>query len=377
MAEVSGQGGALTMPAIGGYLEIELPASTTPAPYPQALRFQSARAAFLALLRAARPSRVWIPHYICGTMLASLEEAGVEVAPYRIGADLRPAEDIRLGGSDWVVYVNYFGICSAQIDELLDRVDRKRVVIDSSQALFAPPCDCLATLYSPRKFLGVPDGGLLVSELPVEAPALTEDGSYDRALPLLKRLAFSPEEGYAEHQLAEATLVGQEPKGMSALTAKLLSTVDYERVRCRRNDNFALLHRHLGRFNALPLNLDSIDGALCYPLLANAPQLRDFLIGKRIFVARYWPDVLERVDASSCEEFRVQSLIALPCDQRYGEAEMNTLIHACMDFLSTAEEKNAALFARIEQMRSGRYDGMAERRRPGKGSRFDLPVHRP
>lgn len=47
---------------IGGYFEFEI--SNLGLPYEQALRFQSARAAFLALLRAGRPRRFFAKTYM-------------------------------------------------------------------------------------------------------------------------------------------------------------------------------------------------------------------------------------------------------------------------------------------------------------------------
>ena len=49
--------------AIGGYFELELPRGQDDY-YPQALKYQSARAAFYALLLFAKPQRVWMPYYI-------------------------------------------------------------------------------------------------------------------------------------------------------------------------------------------------------------------------------------------------------------------------------------------------------------------------
>ena len=64
---------------------------------------------------------------------------------------------LREGG--WLLYVNYFGICQHQERQVLERFGASRVVLDRSQAFFADPIDCLATIYSPRKFFGVPTEG--------------------------------------------------------------------------------------------------------------------------------------------------------------------------------------------------------------------------
>ena len=317
---------------IGGYFELEFPQPKAPL-HPQAAMFQSARAAYLALLRAGKPKRVWMPHYICSTMLMSMDKAGVEAVFYKIDADFYPAEEIELQDGDWLLYVNYFGICNANVTKLLTQFDRERVIIDASQALFAPPADCLATIYSPRKFFGIPDGGMLVASIPVDAPSLQDKSSFDRSIPLLKRLAFTPEDAYLDHRRAEQTLFGQEPAAMSKLTEKIMSGIDHEHARSVRNTNFSFLHKHLANHNLLHINSANIDGALCYPLLTKNLRLREALIDRRIFTATYWQDVLHRLDESAHECLLTRGIVPLPCDQRYGAMEMELIVETCREQL--------------------------------------------
>lgn len=317
--------------AIGGFFELELPSSKAPL-YPKTVDFQSARAAFLGLLRTGKPQRVWMPYYICDTMLFPLEQADVDLAFYKLDERFHIADDICLQRGEWLFYVNYFGICTAYAESLLNRFDRKSVVLDFSQSLFSPPLDCLATIYSPRKFLGIPDGGMLVTSLAVSEPTVRDEASFRRALPLLKRSAFTPEEAYEEHVREENALCEPDPKKMSALTSRILLSVDYEEVCRARNRNFSYLHDRLAGYNLFRFEPCDVNGPLCYPLITEWPKLREFLISKRIFVPTYWKDVLGRTSASSTESSFVQNLIPLPCDQRYGEREMETVADVCLRY---------------------------------------------
>ena len=56
-----------------------------------------------------------------------------------------------------VLYVNYFGLCDENVERLLQEVPKEKLIIDNSQALFALPSNAMATIYSIRKFIGVPD----------------------------------------------------------------------------------------------------------------------------------------------------------------------------------------------------------------------------
>lgn len=319
--------------AIGGYFELELPQPRV-LPYPQAHRYQSARSAFLALLRVGKPKRVWMPRYLCDSMYAALREAGVEAVPYAIDEGFEVVTGIDLQAGDWLYYVDYFGVCGDVVTRLLTRFHPGQVVLDHCQAFFSPPRPCLAVIYSPRKFFGVPDGGLIVTDLPLEAPAVQDHLSRQRAQAQLERLAVSPESGYPSYVQGEASLADLEPRRMSQLTARILASVDFASVRERRNRNFRYLHARLGHLNRLALDPARIDGPMCYPLLLEAEGLRAALISQRIFVATYWPDVVEHAGSASAEGRLVRQLLPLPCDQRYDEADMARIVALCTQFVN-------------------------------------------
>jgi hypothetical protein len=314
----------LTISAIGGYMEIAL-AERGSAAYPQTTAFQSARAALFALLAVGRPRRIWMPRLICDSMIAPSMSAGVEVELYELTPDLRIAEQVKPGRLDWLLYVNYFGICGHASSDALSRFGPERVILDHSQAFYAAPPPCLAAIYSPRKFFGLPDGGLLATQLPVPRPAETDTRSVERMKHLLLRLDDSPEAGYRDYRIAEETLEDFQPQGMSVLTRKLFASYDAEDARVRRNENFRRLHALLGKRNKVPLALADVDGPLCYPYAAERPGLRRALLERRVFVPSYWPEVLGRAARQSVEEYWVTSVLPLPCDQRYGDDAMTRM----------------------------------------------------
>lgn len=75
------------------------------------LRLQSARNALLALLQHGRPTAVWMPWYICDSMLEPLLACGIPVKHYALDSQLGIAGDIPLAAGEWLLYVNYFGLC--------------------------------------------------------------------------------------------------------------------------------------------------------------------------------------------------------------------------------------------------------------------------
>lgn len=323
--------------AIGGYCPLELPLRNQTF-HQGALQYQSARAAFAALLQnMPEVSRVWMPAYICDSMLAPIEFSGKECLFFHIDEKFNIATDIQLQKNDLLLYVNYFGICRSAVHRVLEKFNREQVIIDCSQAFFDAPYDCLATIYSPRKFFGVPDGGLMVTKRAIVPPHEQDNDSFLRMEHLITRLAVSAEAGYASYQRAEASLENCLPKVMSELTQKLLAAIDYSAVRKKRLENFHVLHEALGSENQL--NIDSTtETPLCYPFLPARKIDKRSLAEKKIYIPTYWPDALERGLFCKFESELSGQLIAISCGQTLGKKDIE-IIKLNLDYeLSTKRD---------------------------------------
>ena len=263
-----------------------------------------------------------MPRYICDGMLDPLDVAGVECVWYDLNDRLEVDGPTSGEIGDWLLYVNYFGVCNANVAELMRVFSPDHLVLDYAQSFFEPPQEAvLATIYSPRKFFGVPDGGLMTSRIPISTPQTQDTSSFGRMANLVRRLGESPEAGYADYQRSEASLKDCEPKRMSKLTERILSSINFEETFKKRRKNFFYLHKALGEANEFSIDTAGITAPLCYPFMTSDTRLRGKLIKNRIFVATYWRDALSRVR----EEWAVRmigDLLPLPIDQRYGEKEM-------------------------------------------------------
>ena len=311
--------------AIGGYFGLELPACGA-FPYPETLRFQSARAAFAALLEATRPVAAWVPALICDSMLLPLRRAGIPAKFYGIDARFQIEAGLKVQSEEILLYVDHFGVCRAAEDSVLRRFALEQVVVDHAQSFYSAPRDCVATIFSPRKFFGIPDGGLLATRRKVDLSSEEDTGSLERCEHLLRRHGGPPGDGYAAFRQAEDSLDDAAPRRMSKLTSRLLGSVDFDAARKRRIANFEFLHARLGSMNALPLEVRNLDGPLCYPLLLEKAGMRDRLLREKVFVPTYWREVLDRVAAGSFEARWVERGLPLPCDQRYDIADLERIV---------------------------------------------------
>lgn len=312
--------------AIGGYFELELRKENFFFPE-SALYFQSARAAFRALLRTLNPTKVWMPNFICDGMISPLHEEEIEIGWYDIDQNFKVLTNIELLESQYLLYVDYFSISKNGIECVLQNYSPNQIILDYSHAFFnAPRQDVLATIYSPRKFFGVPDGGILITNSSVDAPKKQDHQSISRMQHLLKRLDKTAETGYSEFQKAEMSLEDTEPLTMSRLTEKILWSIDYDTIRKTREKNFSCLHERLKKFNTLTFNDASfVKGPLCYPFRVGKLGLKDHLISNRVYIPTYWSDALPRVN----EKWRMEinnNFLALPIDQRYGQSDMEYIV---------------------------------------------------
>ena len=70
-----------------------------------------------------------------------------------------------------------------------------------------------------------------------------------------------------------------------------------------------------------------VNSPMVYPFLCtNGNNLKTKLIDKKIFVATYWKNVINTVDADSSETYLTKNLVHLPVDQRYNIAELKTIL---------------------------------------------------
>jgi hypothetical protein len=308
--------------AIGGYFGLDLPDRGDP--FPAAIKFQSARAALRALLESARITSVSLPAYVCDAVIDAVVDAGATVNTYGLDDSLYPKSLTNArSGKSALLYVNYFGLCDANIGRLLNAIPRHRLIVDNSQALFAGPTCAYATIYSPRKFVGVPDGGLLMSSSTISVPQHEDAGSVGRMGHFVARNARTPDAGYAGYVESEKSLGDTRPSRMSRLTARILASIDMGAVKKRRRANFAVLAAHLDKYNIRRFELDADAVPLCYPFVvgARAHRLKRRLLGKRIYIPTYWPELESRA-CEGVEHQLVHRCLALPCDQRYTPADM-------------------------------------------------------
>lgn len=318
------------MKNIGGFLELELKEKNHY--YSDAIKLNTARNSIEYILRAKKYKKIYLPNYTCDSIIEPAKKLKIEYEFYSIDKNLEPVFDQKIKPGECILYINYFGLKDSFIKKMVPQIDN--LIIDNSQAFYTLPFKDTDTVYSPRKFFGVPDGGYLFTDMFIDY-SLETDTSYSRLLPLLKRIDLGSEKAYKDYKAKEKKLKYNKIKYMSKLTNELLKSIDYNKIRKKREENFAYLHSEFKEINELSYLIDknNLKGPMIYPLLVRNKQIRKQLIENKIFVATYWNDSLKRLKINDFERKLVDNLVALPIDQRYDFEELNKIIKKVNKFL--------------------------------------------
>lgn len=311
------------MQPIGGYFSLELPSGEEY--HKDAIRLNTGRNCLEYILKARGYKKVYLPYYTCEVVLEPFKKLSIPYEFYHIDINFEIRDRFTLKADEALLYVNYYGLKQRYVEQLAEKTG-ERLIVDNTQAFYARPIAGIDTFYTCRKFFGVPDGAYLYTNKLLDAE-FEQDQSFDYFMFLTKRIDLGAEAGYVDFRNLSKHVVGQPIKKMSKLTQRMMQGINYERVAQQRRENYLQLHAALGKSNTLSLPLEEDAVPMVYPYLASVKGLREKLIENKIFVARYWPNVLEWTTKDNIEYQLAHQMQPLPIDHRYGEEDMNYITH--------------------------------------------------
>ena len=318
------QSTVINMKEIGGYFGFEqLPSNEY---YSELLALNSGRNALLYLLEAKGISKLYLPFYLCSAVF-DLCKGYVDYDFYHIDESFMPILEKELGQSEYLYIVNYFGQLSTEsIDALKQKY--RNVILDNSQSFFSRPINDIDTIYTCRKYFGVPDGAYLATESGISR-SLECDVSGNRMKHVVGRFESNAYEYYPDYQEAELTFDHMPLRLMSGLTHNILGAIDYVSVERIRSNNYDYLDQKLGCLNMIKVN--SCLGPFAYPFYCeNGMYVKRELAKLKIYIPTLWPNVISKGD--TIEKRYAENILPLPCDQRYTEEDMDYLLNCLLRF---------------------------------------------
>ena len=300
--------------------------------------FRSARSALRYTLESRNSGRVWLPAYCCTEIVDALAGLPIEICFYAVSDLLAPDVDYldeHLQPGDAVVGINYFG--RPMDDEWLQLVHGHVDVLwieDCAQCLTPHKVQwSMVRIYSPRKLVGVPDGGILVDIGGILSPPVLRAQSSDALLrPYLLRKqdpdGYQHDVWYPKFKYAESLMFASDIK-ISEYTEKRLRHKALVSVLNPRRNNYAALYRKLSEIALWKFEQPNW-APLGFPILVkDASELAARLASEKIFAPRHWA-VLPKSEYSVNLSETAGGLLTLPCDQRYDERDMEEVARAVL-----------------------------------------------
>ena len=299
--------------------------------------YATARAALAALLIARRIRRLWLPAYSCPALAQAATEARVELAWY--GVDERLHSDIdslrnQIAPEDAVLAIAWFGRPpEAAFHALAADCPRLLIVEDRAQALDpGGGIDGAVRLYSPRKLVGVADGGLLIGpDLPAEAELPASSGLWAANDGRGSDVdGLDPSGWFPAYQAREAAFDAR-PRRCSDRTRAALNRIDMDSEADARRRNWQALAASLA--DVALWAIPSPDFApLAFPVVVDdAAGLVTHLAGRRIWAARHWADLPSPAGFADAHALS-RRCVSLPLDGRYTPQDMGRVAEAVRAF---------------------------------------------
>lgn len=328
---------------IGGEFEIDLSIQREFVPQSDTYYYASGRTALYQILCSLTPRRnkVWMPDWLCHTMVEAVERARAEVVFYELNscfqATLEALDRSGFRDGEAVLMVNYFGLqdLTPIAKAIKEQYPQSIIIEDDVQAYWCfakkdnPYADYSFT--SMRKAFAIPDGGLVKTTNPM--PVVTCSNTF---APLRVKAGVMKQHRGQDGIKDEyyLTLFKQGDKlirdnyesQMSDDSKRLFAGTDFEQAKRQRQANAKVILDGLKSLGIKPLIEVPADAVpLFIPIyLENRDEIRRRMFQHEVFCPVHWP--LDGMAVKKGKEMAEHEL-SLIIDQRYGQKEMDEIIN--------------------------------------------------
>lgn len=319
----------------------------------------------LISLERERPDirkRCLLPAYMCDCVFLPFLHRGWELVFYSVDRELEAAGEeifrLALEHDPGLIFIHpYYGADTcAGLRRQLAGLRRSGVLVmeDVTQSYYLEEAgkDADFVVGSLRKWYAVPDGGFVASNIPLAEDVLETGEEYarERLVPLVQKWEYLKEKE-KERRTGGALTAGWLPRKaeylkrnrnlenaldcyqgvrrISRISAEILSRVDEEGARRRREENYHALYQHICGMKRLWAILPEKEthAPLYLPVyVKERDSLQRFLAGYGIYAPVLWPVGEENKDFLQGDgTYIFEHMLALPIDQRYDAGDMEQL----------------------------------------------------
>lgn len=315
-------------------------------------KYASGRAALYQILMSIKLNtfKVWLPDWLCESMIDAVRKTGIAYSFYHLGKNLRMdvkkfvEENKPISENDAIVLVNYLGLVDVEstIQQLRDKKVFSVIIEDDVQALFSfldgksHAADYRFT--SLRKSIATPDGGLVWTKHPM--PVVSKENTFAPVKLKGALIKGGPKEGDPDEAYLKCFEEGEElidenyESVMSRESQSVFAGTNLEEVAQFRKRNAQYLTKELlelGIEPLLPLKNDCVP--LFVPIAINdRDDLRRTLRQHAIFCPVHWP-LREDMKHLGTGAFMAEHELSLVIDQRYSLEDIQCMMDVIKDWI--------------------------------------------
>lgn len=305
-----------------------------------AICLRSGRDALKAIAREFQPCTALLPALACDSMVHPFELYGHKIRYYKLNPDYSiDKNSLHIGEEKTLfLYMDYFGIPSigdAELNQLKAKgdiifiEDRTHDLIWERRRTFQPDY-IMASL---RKWVPIPDGGLLWGEISMPLAADTTFSETRLKAQCMRHqfLQCGDENIKTEYRKIFSTVSdlmdADEPSAMSAYAYELAKKTDWDLVRRARKANAETLIPILAEspYISFIQNKAGLSDLYVAFTVRNRDEIQRRLSAEGIFNTVIWPLTDEQKNACPVTKFTEESMLAAPCDQRHSVEDMKKI----------------------------------------------------
>lgn len=293
--------------------------------------------------RAIKAGIVLMPAYCCWSMEIPFEKAGWSIEYYRLNDDLSVdksylSKQIEIFLPKVILVVNYFGFVPTKdiVSFIKSKNSNILVLEDFTQSLFClpenfnPKVD--AYMASIRKSIGVSDGGIIITSLPIIVPEVTGENTpfvYEHIK------AGREKRGYRYTGIEEDKMSFREKQSIAGKNIKenyeiyKISNEAYSVIQHTIVDNvkIARYHNYKNLYNIISAN-PKIRVLFAPSILNQAPfamiicteersEVQNAMVKAGIYAQVLWPLKDKAKEICPISKYMEEHMLAIPIDQRY------------------------------------------------------------
>ena len=292
-----------------------------------------------------------LPAFTCDSVIEPFVNCGYQINFYQLLDDMAIDKesfvyDLRKLKPSVILIHNYFGFNTSKslISELecIKKQNRITIIEDITQTLYSSfsrlPSDYVVGSF--RKWAGIPDGGFalkqkgLFNKKPDEEDTLLANEKIKAMKMKRDFILFNigkKDDFLRTFVNAEDLLEKQNALFlMSDFSKKVQANLDISFLKERRRDNCLFLLSNINNptINPLFCSLPNDVVPLYFPVFCNGDRtsFQNYLRDNNIYAPVVWPKSKYVNRANNCVKHLYNSLICIPCDQRYGREEMEFVV---------------------------------------------------